>query len=357
MRRLGLALALATFAAAPGCHKSDGFDEGMPETAGYTLELTGNESQTQSGSSVGAQAQALSGQEAVGAALGRTKDAIEDLNSGIHEIFDPLAALIGSTSYTLAGDARVYVFERGAVHYRFEIARVVALHFLWKLDARPVSGTDAQLVRVMSGAFARGDEIRRGRGIVGIDLSNLASVDASFHGTGQVLVAFAHVAGHKILRFALKDFSADVTRWETVSALFSGWRGPLGGTDVRVAGYGNIESTATPAKELLVMHARWRADLGGRVDATAAGGDVPAGHGIVEFACYNAHNLATEGYLLVADCDVVAQSCSPVETTGVITNCLPDLQQDVAPSTDPNTAPLPAEAPEDPGVPTAMPST
>lgn len=359
MRRLGLifCFAAANLVAAPGCQRHSDYDDAMPETSAYTLELTGDEgsSLTKSSDDVGSAQQALSGQEAVGNTLQRTKDAVEALNAGIHQIMDPLAALVGAPNYAVAGEAHVFEFDHSDVHMRFAIARFLGNRFVWKLDAKPQGGADTAYVRVMTGAFARGEVIRRGRGLIGFDLSAMASVSPSYKGTGQLLVAFAHVAGHKVLRFAAKDYSADVTQHDPVSALFSGWRGPLGGTDVRAAAYANLPDSATSAKELTLMHAQWRADIGGRVDAVAAGGDVPANHAIVAFACYRA-NQADEGYLRVADCDAAALSCTPIATEGLLTNCIAGMQTDELPNTDPNVAPLPKDAPEDPGIPTVMPS-
>jgi hypothetical protein len=357
MRRLGLALslgALALFSTA-GCHKADSYDEGMPETAGYTLEVTGDENGVAS-NGLGTQQAALSGKDVVGGTFQRTKDAVQAVNDGVHKVLDPLAVLIGSPDYTLEGSARVYAFTHDGVDFKFTIDRILALTFVWKLDAKPQGAADTAFVRVMTGAFKRGDLPRRGRGVIGFDLSAYAGVDASFHGTGQLLVGFAHVAGHKVLRFAAKEFSSDVTKWETVSALFSGWRGPLGGTDVRVAAYANLPETATDAKELGLLHARWHIGIGGRVDAAAAGGDVPADHAIVTFACYRVNDLGREGYLAVADCDATTQSCTAMQTDGQLSDCLPEFLTDETPDADPSTAPLPADAPEDPGLPTSMPS-
>jgi hypothetical protein len=207
----------------------------------------------------------------------------------------------------------------------------------------------------MGALFAPTAVPRRGRGVIGFDLSALAAADTSFHGTGQLLIGFANVAGNKILRLAAKDFSSDVTQWETISALFSGWRGPAGTTDVHVAAYANLPETATDAKELAFVHARWNIGVGGRVDAAAAAGDIPAGQAIVTFACYRANDLSSEGYLVVDDCDAATQSCTTMQSSGELSNCIAGMQTDTAPTTDPSQAPLPLEAPEDPGVPTAMP--
>jgi hypothetical protein len=352
----GLTLCLTTFTllGAPGCQRSDSFDEGMPETAGYTLEL-GDDATSKTGTSsedgLGSSASALNGQEAVAESLQRTRDAVEGVNAAIRYVLDPLGALIGSNDFQVAGNARVYEYDKSGVHYRFTIARLFALRFVWKLDARAQSAADTTYVRVMTGTFARGEILRRGRGLLGFDLDNLAMLDSAFHGTGKLLVAFAHVAGHKILRMAGQDYSSDVSKWEPVSGLFAGWRGPLGGTDVRLLAYGNVESSPTAAKELVAFHGRWHPAIGGRVDAAAVKGDVPENHAILSFACYLNSDLSHEGYLRITDCDATAQSCTPIQIVGQITNCIPGLQEDEAPAADPNVAPLPPEAPEDPGMP------
>ena len=347
---------LASGFVATGCQKTDSYDEAMPETAGYTMELATRDTGTTSAQSLGTSQAALDGPQAVGETITRAHDAIDNVNAAVHAVLDPLSQLIGSHAYAVVGGARVYVFQRDALTLRFTIARGADLRFGWLLEAKVQATADAAYVRVMAGAFARGDEVRRGRGVLGFDLSAFAMVDPTFHGSGELLIAFAHTSGHKVLRFAAKDFSSDVTQHETLSALFSAWRGPTGAADVRVAAYANLPGTATDKKELSLLHARWEAGVGGRVDAIAVDGDIVANQAIVAFACYRGTLANDEGYLLVASCDVTKQSCSPIETAGAIANCLPDEQTDQTPTADANLAPLPTAAPEDPGVPTSMPS-
>ena len=140
MRRLGLifCFAAANLVAVSGCQRHSDYDDAMPETSGYTLELTGDEGNTLSKSSdVGRAQQSLTGEEVVGNTLQRTKDAVDALNAGIHQVLDPLAALVGSANFTVEGEAHVFNFDHGDVHLRFAIVRFLGNHYVWKLDAKP----------------------------------------------------------------------------------------------------------------------------------------------------------------------------------------------------------------------------
>lgn len=357
-------IALFAVMAIAGCGRNtDEFSQAMPESSAFQIEVTGDVSTEGLSMSIDDEGDDAIywNQQALGGPLPEylqhAKDAVRALNQAVARILDPIADLIKNNPQAQTGDSRVYVKDRGNATYRFAIKKVAANRYGWLLQAKPLGAADSAYVAVMGGTFVKGEQPRRGRGSMGIDLTRLAQVDPSFKGTGQLLVGFAHVGGYKILNYGLKSFSPDTTQHTTVDALFSGVRGPNGGTNVKLAFHGNVADTKTTAKELVVLHARWLPGVGGRSDALATGGDVAAGHVIVAFSCFDGNLADGNGFVWVADClkGSIGQNCTVLNTKGKPENCAPAYKNPELPPEDPN-APQPnTDAPESPEVPGTIP--
>jgi hypothetical protein len=355
-RNFGL-LALTVSLLGTGCQANDEFANASPQTSAYQLELTGDSTEGLSTQSAdwGAATQALGVQPPE--YLGHTQDAIRALNQAVAAVLDPAADAVAANAGKLqTGDTRNFgpVDKNGAT-FLFTMTKAADKTFGWLLQAKPIGGADSQYVKVMGGLFHAGDQPHLGEGIIGADLDKLASVDSQFHGNGQMLVGFAHVQGFKILTYALHQFSPDVTQFDPVDAVFWGWKGPLGEAHVKLALYANLADTATAAKELLLLHARWLPGVGGRADALALGGDVPQGSVIAVNACWDRDGSDVDGFLLVRQCtgSPAGVGCTVLKTAGSPANC--KLDDEELPAQDPMDATQDPGAPQTTTPPTSMP--
>jgi hypothetical protein len=355
LRNLGLFGLTISLCALPACAADDGFSSAQPETSAYQLELTGNGASEgiTTADWHGAMTEALS--TSAPEYLQHTRDAIKALNDAVARILDPVAHAIAATARTEPiGQSVTYgPHDEAGATYKFIETRIDAKTFGWELDAKPLGAADSMYQKVMGGLFHLGDQPRRGEGIFGADLDKLAAVDATFHGNGQMLVGFAHVGGYKVLAYGLKNFSPDVTQFDPIDAVFSGWKGPLGEAHVRLGVYANLADSPTDAKELVLLHARWLPGVGGRADAVAVAGDVPAGHAWVANSCWDRDLSDVDGFFLLRDCSLDAlglPSCTVIRAVGQPSSCAPDLADEQLPSKDP------MDTTQDPGAPTtAMP--
>lgn len=368
MRYLGyrvgyLILSLALGAGCRGMNAAE-FEDAAPEEAAFAMEVTGDSASegltTSSDADWGESAQALSapGPEY----LQHTRGAIRALNEAVARILRPIGEAIaaGKIRGAKVGDARTYgPHDKGGATYTFTIKKIANKLWGWRLDAKPQGAADTAYVQVMGGLFHEGELPRRGRGAMGVDLDKLATVDASFKGAGQMLVGFAHVAGFKVLAYGLKGFSPDVTAHDPVDAVFSGWRGPLGGTRVRLALHANVEDSPTAAKELVLLRARWFPGEGGRADAIAVKGDVPDGRAIVANSCWNKSlEAGVSGFLLVRDCPIgeLRTGCTVIRTEGALVNCARSVADEELPPTAPVDPTLEPGAPMTEPIPGAFPT-
>lgn len=360
MRRTLTMLTIAGFALG-GCGSSQEFLDATPDTQSLQMELTGDatsEGLATSSADWGAATQALSGP--VPEYLAHTRDAIHALNQAVATVLQPIGEAVADTHAQIpTGDVRVWgPHDHGAATFRFTMKKIAPKTFGWKADVKPLGADDSAYVTVMGGAIQLGDLPHRGKGMMGIDLTKLASVDSDFHGNGQMLVGFAHVGGFKVLAYGLHDFSPDVTSFDPIDAVFSGWRGPDGGAKVRLALWANLADSPTPAKELAVLRARWLPGVGGRADAIATSGDVPAGHAFVANACWDRDLSDVDGFYVLRDCSLnnLDVDCTVIKTAGQPSNCAPDLADEELPSTDPMDPTQESGAPAQPSMPSAMPS-
>lgn len=360
-RKLGFLMVSIGLAVTGACGGSDEFTNATPETAALQMELTGDatgEGLSASSADWGVREQALSGD--LPEYLRHTRDAIKALNDAVATVLKPVEAAVAANIGQLqTGDVRTYgPHDQGATTFLFYVKKLGTKDFGWRLDAKPQGAPDAHYVTVMGGLFHLGDQPHRGVGAMGADLDKLASVDSDFHGAGQLLVGFAHVAGYKILTYGLLNFSPDVRSFDPVDAVFTGWKGPLGVAHVRLATYANLEDSPTPAKELVGLHARWLPGVGGRADAIAVGGDVPQGHAWVANSCWSRDLTDVDGYYAIRDCTGTPASftCNVIKTAGQLSNCARDLADEQLPPMDPKDKTPEPGAPMQPAVPGAMPN-
>jgi hypothetical protein len=360
MRRIHGLVLLGLMAA--GCRAGgDDFSDATPDVDSLTLEVTGDPAQEGlDPGSAGETAQAL-GPSAPGGVpeyLHHARSAVRTINEAIASFVRPIVAMVAAGGpRAQVGDTRTFgPRDRGSATFRLIVKKNAPRLFSWVLQAKPKGADDAQYVNVAGGAIEPGLEPHRGRGVLGADLDKLAQVDSAFKGSGQLLAGFAHVAGFKVLNWGLHNFSPDVTAHDPVDAIFSGWRGPLGGTRVRMAVHANIADSPTDARELVLLRARWLPGEGGRADAIAIRGDVPDGHAIVANSCWD-RNLdgSVNGFLLVRDCTPGRLSCTVIRTEGRPANCARGLENEELPPELPTDPTLEPGAPEQPAIPSSMP--
>jgi hypothetical protein len=164
---------------------------------------------------------------------------------------------------------------------------------------------------------------------------------------GKLFVGFAHGPnGGKVLVYGLKQFTPDPAERAAIDAAFVGWRGPGGATAVRLFTHANIPESATAAQEKTAMRLRWLPTLGGRIDALAWDGDVPANHVYVVNACWNVQKA--QGFLRVRDCQRTdtGGTCEVKKLEGDPQNCALGLREEQLPADDPNDASAESGAPE-----------
>jgi hypothetical protein len=325
------------------CQGSDDFASATPETSAMTMELTSNTTTSSS-----SQAEYL----------GHTEAGLRDLNAAVAAVVQPVEQAVAAGAHSITAGTQTFgPTDRGAATFMLTVTKIADAKFAWKLDGKPLGADDSAYVTVMTGAIAVGETAHRGVGVMGADLDKLASIDSDFHGSGQMLVGFAHIAGYKVLAYGLKNFSLDVSVRDGIDAVFSGWKGPLGVAHVRMAIYDNIVDSPTPAKELVLAHARWLPGIGGRADARVMAGDVPAGQMIVVNSCWDRDGADVDGFLLVRECPLalVASGCTVLRTAGALGNCAADLSDEQLPPTSATDATLEAGAPQNPALPASMP--
>jgi hypothetical protein len=341
------------------CGSGDDFADATPETAALQLELTGDATEGLATASDGESSAGVSG--AVPEYLQHARDGIRALNDAVASVLKPVeqAVAADAAKKVPVGDTRTYgPYDQGAATFRFIIRRLAPKSYAWRTDAKPVGDPDTSYVTVMGGLFQLGDQPHHGTGGMGIDLDKLASVDADFHGNGQLLAGFAHVAGFKVLAYALHNFSPDVRTFDPIDAVYTGWKGPLGVAHVRLATYANVADSPTAAKELVLLHARWLPGIGGRADALVLGGDVPANHVYVVDSCWARDLTDVDGFYAIRDCqgDATSQSCTVIKTAGALANCVKDAGDEELPSSNPMDPTPEPGAPMNPSVPASMPS-
>lgn len=345
MRQTRSALLAAALFAVSACGRmgDDPYVEALPDVEGLALEITGAVSE---GAALSSTQQALEG--TVPEYLQNARQAVAYLNGEIKRVITPIAELAAANAgKAQPGDVRMYgPKDRGNFTFRLYIKKLTETRFGWRLEAKPLGGADDQYVRVAGGALTKGELPHRGRGMIGIDLDALKTLDSTFVGQGKLFCGFAHVGDTKTLIYRLAGFTPDLSKHDPVNAIFTGHRlMPSRATRVRLAGNFDVVKT-TDAKELVRSRVRYIPGVGGRADILATEGDVPAGKVYLGSACWDAQE--SEGFAVLRVCDQGApDTCTVVETRGALVNCKPGLESPEPPPADPNNGTLEPESPVD----------
>jgi len=354
---LGSLLATACGSSSSG----DQLQASVPDSAGLTLEATGAASEDAALTS-GDSAALTAGPSSTDATasglefLPAIRTAIQDLNQGVHQFFDPIGQIIASKGQDIGvGSAETFgPTDKDGVTYLLTVKRFAPRRFAWKLEGKTAgSAADVPFTLLAVGTVfhAENDAIHRGRGQIGIDLDAFKTVKPGFMGQGKLYGAYSHydvtdpsgLAGDsKTLIYVLRNFSIDTSAHAPVSAAFAGHKNRAGVRRVRVLYYGDLpQFVGTPdLAELLLGRARFNPGVGGRADALVTGGDVPSGELIYGAECWDKDENLT--WKKVWACTGPG-ACTVVSETGDRTACAVDLrddtpeaptdQQDVAPET------------------------
>ena len=381
----GLFLAAACGSSSNG---PDEYQAAVPTFSGVSAEVSG-------ASSEGASLTASSGAEAgliaptPGAELQasttpdwlpKIRDAIQSLNQGLKDAFGPVERLVLANGPSqVRGQVYIYgPFEQGGYSYLLSVVRVAGNHYGWKLQVKKTGDADTAFVAFAAGTTFKvpSDQVHRGRGTIGVDLDAYKTVVTAFPGQGKLFVAFSHhgfgpaaadagVTGQsKTLIYALRNFSADTSKWQPVDAIFYAHKNGLSGvTSVRVASYADIPEIPndTPAKELLVGRARYNPGVGGRAEVAITGGDL-SGKVFFGVECWDKAEALV--FKATALCSLGEEpgtgsctwtktgdeaACHVVLATGMRDHVEPSDESDASPDPD-------APANDVPGVPSQMPA-
>ena len=312
--------------------------------------------------------------------LPKIRDAIRSLNQGLKDAFGPVERLV-LTNGPSQTQGQVYVYgpyDQAGFSYRLSVVRVAGNHYAWKLEVKKSGDADSAYVRFAAGTTFKvpSDQVHRGRGTIGVDLDAYKTVVTTYPGQGKLFVAFSHhgfgpvavdagVTGQsKTLVYALRNFSADTSKWQPVDAVFYAHKNGLSGvTSVRVASYADIPEIPndTPAKELLLGRARFNPGVGGRAEVAILGGDL-AGKIFFGIECWDrAESLVFKATALCSMGEVPGtgaciwtktgdeSACRVVLATGMRDHVDPSDENDANPDPD-------APANDLPTVPLVMPS-
>lgn len=348
--RKTLSFIAVLWVAACGRREDDAFAEAAPaDPSAFTLELSGaNEmALVAEDGEAGIQKQGLHGESPE--LLQQARQGIVWLNQNVRRAIEPIAELIAEgKSQMQPGDARVWgPKDKGNATYRLTIKRLSADRFAWKLEAKSIGAPDSDYKMVAVGQLVKGERPHRGRGSLGIDFDALRSIDGAIKAQGKLFCGFAHVGESKVLIYVLKGFTPDIAVHEPISAAFVGHKNDITRVRrVRLATKFNLKDSPTEAKEFVRMRARYIPGVGGRADALATGGDVPAGKAYLASACWDAQEH--EGFFVLRLCTLgQPASCQVVATRGQPSNCRAGLQDEELPPENENDT---SSEPESPAV-------
>lgn len=282
--------------------------------------------------------------------LDKARKGANAINAGIRTTLDPIKDLT-KTIPALSGDTATFgPMDRGPATYRFTLRRLSApeKRYGWKLEGRP-AGSSASFTLVAGGSIRVGDTPRRGRGVLGADYDAQSSVDSSVRAKGKLLLGFADDATSKILHYVLDGYTPDSTKLDPLDARAFAWNRNAA-NDVRVALRTNLEQTESTALETVAIKLRWRKDAGARADAVATGGDIPQGSLLFVSTCVPASLDRASASTTATVCSAAATACTP----GTIT-CPNGLENPEEPNQDPTADDPPADIPEKPEAPSAVP--
>lgn len=264
--------------------------------------------------------------------------AIRQLNDALRSFLGPVVKLVRNTEPSVrVGASRVWgPVTRGDVEYRLMVRHAAEGRFSWRLDARS-TGAPSAFRRVALGRLVRGDEARRGKGGMGLDLDALAAIDDGVKARGKVLVGFRHGDAGTTLGYSLTSFTPDVDSKPAIDALLRGVHLKQGINRVRLAYHGDVAGSASDAQEFVLARLRHARGIGGRSDVIALGGDVPEGQIWVRSQCWSAKLAKTfaEVQLCPLETPIDLSACAVLETSGDVTACDKTLRDPELPPADP----------------------
>lgn len=268
--------------------------------------------------------------------LARPSEAVRELNQALRDFLQPIAALVRNQEPDEV-DGNVAQWgpvTRGTTEYQFFVRKGILRRFGWLLQARP-DGSSDEFSNVAAGGIQVGALVRRGRGVLGVDLDALGRVNPTVNARGQVLAAFAHGPAGTVLTYGLRDFTREAGDDTPVDAAFQGVHLSAGFNRVRLAFHGNLPETATTAEELVLARVRHHRGEGGRADLLVTGGDIADGKVWVVSECWSAQFASA--YRIVRECPgdgIGGARCVEQRSSGDPAACLRDLAQPEFPPAD-----------------------
>lgn len=284
--------------------------------------------------------------------------AIRDLNQGLRNFLTPIVKLVRNNEPDQQiGALKMWgPIAKNGVEYRLLLRNATNGRHAWRLDARAEGSEDGYL-RIAVGALVRGDEARRGKGALGVDLDALGELNSDVEARGQVLVGFRHGEAGTTVGYGLKGFTADPSLKDGVDAILQGVHLKGGANRVRLAFHGDVEGTDTDAEELVLARLRHLRGVGGRSDVLIVGGDIPDGQAWIRSQCWTAklEKVFSEVQLCPLATPVDLSVCQVLQTDGDVTACDKTLRDAELPPSDPE-APMddPKDPNEDVEIPSAM---
>jgi len=311
------ALALALAACGPGSTPSPAFTDGTPDVAGLALETSGGASDGLATDAVPAANARAATSCAPWEYLCRLQQGVRSLNQFVRAVVDPIEALALAAPATSTAAEGVYgpidaPPSNPVATFRLTVRLSAApATYRFKLEGKPVGTADANYAVVLAGELTPGASPHRGQGVLGIDLTELAALNASgsaatgFSGRGLVLGSFVSTAGTKSLVYAVQGFVPDTTvvGASPIDAAFVGHKTASGETRVRLASLSDYlasKSGTDTGPELLLSRGHCLPGVGGRaavVVEDAGSTTNVASYGASFFlglSCWNAALL--EGY-------------------------------------------------------------
>lgn len=274
--------------------------------------------------------------------------AIRQLNQGLRTFLAPIVKLVRTTAPDRqVGALKVWgPIAKDGVEYRLLVRNASNNRYAWRLDARAEEAGGAY-ERIALGVLVRGEEARRGKGALGVDLDALGELNSNVRARGKVLVGFRHGAAGTTVGYGLRDFTADPESKGGVDALLRGVHLKTGANRLRLAFRGDVEGSASAAEELVLARLRHLRGVGGRSDVVALGGDVPEGQLWVRSQCWTKGlaKVFSEVQLCPLEIPVDLSVCQVLETDGDVTACDKSLRDAELPPSDPE---APMEDAKDP---------
>lgn len=274
--------------------------------------------------------------------------AISQLNQALRDFLGPIVTLVRTTEpdRKIGGLKSWGPIAKGGLEYRLLVRNASDGRYAWRLDAR-VEDAGGTYTRIALGALVRGDEARRGKGALGVDLDALGALNSGVKGRGKLLVGFRHGEAGTTVGYGLRGFTADPATKDAVDAILHGVHLKNGTNRVRLAFRGDVKGSASEAEELVLARLRHLRGVGGRSDVVISSGDIPDGQVWVRSQCWTKQleKVFSEVQLCPLEVPVDLTVCQVLETSGDVTACDKSLRDAELPPSDPE---APMEDAKDP---------